>query len=130
MVAAPPHTGPRVVAEPGGDADRCVRGSLPPAWLLGDSGGVGRACVGLGAGVQPVLRPPLRVDLDQPADAAVVRQTRTLNLLHDFGPGPLAPPFQGGAARAARFRPAARLQSPPSSSSSFAADCRDSSVVW
>ena len=37
-------------------------------------GGVHRACVGLRAGVQSPVRPPLCVDMDQSADATMVRQ--------------------------------------------------------
>jgi len=71
----------------------------PETGLLERSGYVHRACRGIRAGVQPALRPPVRVDLDQPEDAAVVRQARPLNSLHDFVPGPLAGATSGGGSR-------------------------------
>jgi hypothetical protein len=90
MVATPLHAGARLVAGPGRVTDRRVRLSLPPTRLVGNSGRVDRACVGLRPGVQPTLRAPLRVDLDQPPDATVVRRPCPMNLLHYFCPGPLA----------------------------------------
>ena len=48
-----------------------------------------RPCGGLVAGVQPALRPPLRVDVDESKNAALVRRTRSLNSLHYLWPGTL-----------------------------------------
>ena len=59
LVATPVHTGPRFVAEPSGVAGGSVRLSLPEAGLVGQSGGVHRACAGLRSRVQPPLRPSL-----------------------------------------------------------------------
>jgi hypothetical protein len=59
LVASPLHAGARLVAEPGGTADRGVRLPLPEAGIVGQPGGVYRARVGLRSGVQPTLRPPL-----------------------------------------------------------------------
>ena len=47
LVAAPLHAGPRLLAEPGRAVGRSVRVPLPEASVLGQSGGVHRACVGL-----------------------------------------------------------------------------------
>src|SRR5512135_3923202 len=64
------------------DCSRRRRGPLPAAWLLDGTGGVHRACPGLGSGVQPARRAPVRVDLDQSKDEGMVRETRDLNFGH------------------------------------------------
>ena len=73
LVASPVDAGPRLLAQPGGVAQPRLRPSLPEARVVGESGGVHRPCRGLVAGVQPALRPPLRVDLDESKDATMVR---------------------------------------------------------
>src|SRR5437763_7197495 len=89
LVAAPVDPGPRLVAEPGGVAQQRLRPSLPEAGVVEQPGGVHRPCGGVLAGVQSALRPPLRVDVDQSEDAAVVCRTCPLNSLHDLWPGTL-----------------------------------------
>src|SRR5947209_325356 len=89
LVAAPVDPGACVVAEPGGVAQQRLRLSLPEAGVVDQPGGVHHPCGGVLAGVQPAVRPPLRVDVDQSEDAAVVCGTRPLNSLHDLWPGTL-----------------------------------------
>ena len=52
-------------------------------------GRIHRACARRLAGVQPAVCPPVRVDLDQSQDEAVVCRSHDLNFLHYFVPGTL-----------------------------------------
>src|SRR5918997_2878016 len=72
MVAAPIDPGACLVAESGGVAQQRLRVSLPEAGIVAPSAGVHLPCGGVLAGVRPALRPPLRVDVDQSEDAAMV----------------------------------------------------------
>src|SRR5262249_27420656 len=89
LVAAPTDPGAGLVAGPGGAADPRLRGPLPEAQLVAQPGGVYRASRGLLARVQRAVRSPVRVDVDQPEDEAVVRETSRLNSLRYFVPGTL-----------------------------------------
>jgi hypothetical protein len=53
--------------------NHAFRVPLPEAGVVVEPRGVHRPCPGLLAGVQPALRPPLRVDLDESKDASLVR---------------------------------------------------------
>jgi hypothetical protein len=75
MVAAPPDAGERVVAEPGRVAEPGIRAALPAARIVAGARRVHRPRAGLGAGVQPALRSPVRVDVDQSEDEKLVRRT-------------------------------------------------------
>jgi hypothetical protein len=90
MVATPPDPGSCLVTGPSGIADPGVQPSLSEATILGQPRAGHRASHGVVAGVQPALRSPVRVDLEQPEDAEMIRRASTLNSLHDFRPGPLA----------------------------------------
>jgi hypothetical protein len=67
--------GAGLVARPSGVADPRLRRPLPEAKLLVRPGGVHRPSRGLLARVQRSVRPPVRVDVDQPQDASLVRET-------------------------------------------------------
>ena len=66
-----------------------LRLSLPGAGVVDEPSGVHRPCRRLLAGVQPTVPPPLRVDLDQSQDAAMVCYTCGLNSLQVLRPGTL-----------------------------------------
>src|SRR5262245_11351586 len=101
------------MAEPVRAAEPRLRRPLPQARVVGGPRGVHRARPGLGLGVQPPVRAPVRVDLDQSEDAGLVRQALDLNFAHyfraatldQFGrpsrPSPIRPP----AAKKSRTAP-------------------------
>jgi hypothetical protein len=66
----------------GGTAQPCLRVPLPEAGVLVQPGGVHRPCGGFVAGVQPALRPPLRVDLDESKDVPMVCRPCSMNFGH------------------------------------------------
>src|SRR4051812_42429056 len=86
LVAAPADPGTCVVARPGGAADPRVQRPLPEARLVGQPRRVHSARDGLVARVQRPLRPPVRVDMVQSEDEAMVCRTPALNSLHYFVP--------------------------------------------
>ena len=81
-----------LVARPGGVADPRLRRPLSEARLVAGPGGVHPAYRGLLARVQRTVCPPVRVDVDQPEDAPLVRETWRLNFGRDFVPGTLGHP--------------------------------------
>src|SRR5438046_800204 len=91
LVASPLDSGACLVAESGGVAQQRLRASLPEAGVVVQPGGVHHPCGGILAGVQPALRPPLRVEVDQSENAAMVCRPRPLNSLHDLRPDTLVP---------------------------------------
>src|SRR5262249_54020778 len=75
MVEATRYARQSLVVEPGGDPHPCVQTLLPEEGVLEESGGIQDACPGFVAGIQSSVRPPLRVDVDESEDAAMVRET-------------------------------------------------------
>src|SRR5262249_20391520 len=89
LVATPVHADPCLVVERGGVVGPGLRASIPAARVVGESSAVPRSCQCLVARVQPAVRPPVRVDMEQSQDEALVLGTRPLNSLQDFVAGPL-----------------------------------------
>jgi len=76
LVEAPLYARQRLLVEPRGDPDPLVQALLPEAGVLGEPGGVPEPYTGRLARVQPPLCPSHRMDMDEPEDAAMVRQAR------------------------------------------------------
>jgi hypothetical protein len=76
------RTAPAAGRLPSGRRARAAGGEGPPVPCQ-------RRCERLMAGVQPAVRPPVRVDVDRSREAAVVRRACDVKLMHYFVPGTL-----------------------------------------